>query len=95
MTLTGIFAHEFFHIARVHLDWQRARFGAGDLSERGLRRDSPSLRSEEVRFLEVDADLFAVLPCVIASPPTRLCYDLRARMLTELVRRIPVMVGVS
>ncbi|RAP43220.1 hypothetical protein BYZ73_00475 [Rhodovulum viride] len=57
--LLGIFAHEFFHIARGHLDWQRARYGAAEVNERSLRQTKAPIRSDEVRYLEFDADIFA------------------------------------
>lgn len=68
----GIFAHEFSHIGRGHIDWQFARSGSAQIGERSLRHAKPVLQADEVRFLEFDADMFAggLLAKLTVSPPT-------------------------
>lgn len=68
--VVAIFAHEFSHIARGHLDWQNAKSGTSSISERGLRKTGASISSDQTRALEFDADMFAAkLVAFLATEP--------------------------
>lgn len=60
-TAIAVFAHEFGHIARGHLDWMQSKKGLTQLSERGLRRTPAPITTSEARYLEFDADIFAAM----------------------------------
>ncbi|WP_299971480.1 hypothetical protein [uncultured Roseobacter sp.] len=69
--LLAIFAHEYAHIARGHLDWSKSQSGSGQMNERSLRKSKPVISATQTRALEFDADMFAarLLAHLATEPP--------------------------
>jgi hypothetical protein len=68
--MVAIFAHEFAHVAKGHLDWSRAKSGTGIISESGLRKTNAVLGPDQNRALEFNADMFAAqLMTYLATEP--------------------------
>lgn len=67
----AIFAHEFAHVARGHLDWSKAKSGIGTISERSLRKAGTLINVNQTRALEFEADMFAarMIAYLATEPP--------------------------